>query len=297
MNMIDSFSDDQVADFNANGFLIIEQGFIPKQSVMLLRERFDALFAGQYATGIAPDEVNWVKGRDAETKTRQICNGWKADELIAAQVLSEQSGRLAAQLAGWDGTRIVHDNCLWKPPGARTLGMHQDGSYAGYINPAEMITVWVALDQTFAQSGTIEYVAGSHKWPKMPPSRGDFHDPDDWLAPAIAAAPQGASTERTPVVVKPGGASIHHSLVFHGSGVNEAAIDRRALVTHMVRSDAQFDPVGADPVYSRYRRRGDMTMDQSYFPILWDKAGNRTQWLSELPTLPGQNRPVAAGGS
>ena len=292
--MIDSFSEADVEAFNRDGFLIIEQDFISEATVMLLRERFDKLFSGEYSTGIAPDEVNWVRGRDPETKTRQICNGWKADQLIAAQVLSEQSGRLAAQLAGWDGVRIVHDNCLWKPPGARTLGMHQDGSYAGYVDPAEMITVWVALDQTFAQSGTIEYVGGSHKWPKMPPSRGDFHDPDDWLAPVNEAAPEGASTERTPVVVKPGGAAIHHSRVFHGSGINEAEIDRRALVTHMIPSTAQFDPVGADPIYSRYRRRDDMTMDESYFPILWDKAGNRSAWLSSLPQLPGA---VAAGSA
>ena len=80
---------------------------------------------------------------------------------------------------------------------------------------------------------------------------------------------------------------MHHSLVFHGSGINEATIDRRALVTHMIRSDARFDPVNTDPIYTRYRRRGDTTMDESYFPILWDKNGNRSAWLSELPGLPG----------
>ncbi len=104
--MIDSFSDVEVETFNRDGFLIIEQDFIAEETVMLLRERFDKLFAGEYSTGIAPDEVNWVAGRDPDTKTRQICNGWKADDLIAAQVLSEQSGRLAAQLAGWGGVRI-----------------------------------------------------------------------------------------------------------------------------------------------------------------------------------------------
>ena len=62
---------------------------------------------------------------------------------------------------------------------------------------------------------------------------------------------------------------------------------RRALVTHMVPSTAQFDPIGADPIYTRYRRRDHMTMDESYFPILWDKAARRSEWLSSLPQLPG----------
>ena len=83
--MIDSFSAEEVSSFDRDGFLIIEQDFISEETVMMLRERFDELFSGQYATGIAPDEVNWVRGRDPETKTRQICNGWKADDLIAAR--------------------------------------------------------------------------------------------------------------------------------------------------------------------------------------------------------------------
>jgi hypothetical protein len=64
-------------------------------AVELMRERFDRLFAGDYATGIRPDEVNWVAGRDPDDHTRQICNGWKADPEIARQVLAERTGRLA----------------------------------------------------------------------------------------------------------------------------------------------------------------------------------------------------------
>ena len=34
---------------------------------------------------------------------------------------------------GYSGVRLLQDNCLWKPPGAKSLGMHQDASYAGYL--------------------------------------------------------------------------------------------------------------------------------------------------------------------
>jgi 2-oxoglutarate-dependent dioxygenase len=195
-------TDQQVETFREDGFLIIEEGFLGDGAIQRLRDRFDSLFAGEYATGISPDEVNWKKGRDSEDLTRQICNGWRADDLVAAQVLSENTGKFAAQLMGYRGTRILQDNCLWKPPGAKSLGMHQDGSFAGYLSPPEMITCWVALDDTRAEGGTIEYVRGSHRWPKAPPSRGEFHAPEDWLAPARGAAPDGTEPERVPVVVK-----------------------------------------------------------------------------------------------
>src|SRR5215210_3926395 len=93
-------TDEQVERFEHDGFLIIEEGLIPMSTVEVLRERFAAIFEGEYATGIAPDEVNWKKGRDREDMTRQICNGWRADDLLAAQVLSERTGRIAARLGG-----------------------------------------------------------------------------------------------------------------------------------------------------------------------------------------------------
>jgi 2-oxoglutarate-dependent dioxygenase len=278
-------SDEHVERFHRDGFLIVEEGFISQATIELLRESFDRLFAGEYATGIQPDEVNWKAGRDREDLTRQICNGWRADDRVAAQVLSERTGRIAAQLMGYGGARILQDNCLWKPPGARSLGMHQDGSFADYLVPSEMITCWVALDDTQAAGGTIEYARGSHKWPKLPPDRGSFHAPDDWLAPLAAAAPEGVEPELVPVVVKAGGCSFHHSLTFHGSGPNEADRDRRAIVSHLIAAHTRFHPSNVDQIYSRYRRRGDLSLDESFFPVLWDQDGGRSAWLAGLPTL------------
>jgi ectoine hydroxylase-related dioxygenase (phytanoyl-CoA dioxygenase family) len=206
--------------------------------------------------------------------------------VIAAQVLSERTGRMAARLMGYRGTRMLQDNCLWKPPGARSLGMHQDGSFAGYLVPPEMITCWVALDDTRAEGGTIEYVRGSHRWPRVAPDRGSFHAPEDWLAPLAGAAPAGVEPERVPVVVKAGGCTFHHSLTFHGSGPNEAIRERRSLVSHLVPVETRFHPETTDLVYSRYRRRADLSLDESFFPVVWDENGGRSAWLRSLPELP-----------
>ena len=284
--VLEQFTDDQVESFRRDGFVIVEEGLLSPGAIEVLRERFAALFEGDYATGIAPDEVNWKAGRDPDDVTRQICNGWRSDDVIAAQVLSERTGRLAAQLMGYRGTRMLQDNCLWKPPGARSLGMHQDGSYAGYLVPPEMITCWVALDDTQAQGGTIEYARGSHRWPRVPPDRGSFHAPEDWLAPLAGATPEGVEPERVPVVVKAGGCAFHHSLTFHGSGPNEATRERRALVSHLIPEQTRFHPHETDLIYSRYRRRGDLSLDESYFPVVWDENGGRSGWLASLPELP-----------
>jgi ectoine hydroxylase-related dioxygenase (phytanoyl-CoA dioxygenase family) len=230
--------------------------------------------------------VNWVPGRDPEDRTRQLCNAWKSDTVVAAQVLSERTGRLAAQLAGYRGIRILQDNVLWKPPGTRAIGFHQDSSYADYLVPPEMITCWISLHETQADAGPIEFVRGSHAWPKSPPERTQFHAPDDWLAGPRAAVPDGTELETVPVVVKAGGGSFHHGLTWHGSAPNTSGtVARMALVSHLLPAEARFHETNVDVNYSRYRRRGDLSMDESFFPVVWTESGYRTPWLAELPDL------------
>jgi len=284
--MVDALTSHQLDTFQRDGYVIVEEGLISGPALERLRERYERLFDGEYETGIKPDEVNWVRGRDPEDRTRQICNGWRADDTIAAQVLHERTGRLAAQLAGWQGVRMLQDNVLWKPPGTKAIGFHQDASYAGYLVPPVMVTCWLSLHETTADAGPIEYVSGSHLWPVSPPERSQFHAPEDWLAPARAAAPVGVELETVPVVVKPGGGSFHHGLCFHGSAPNAtASVARMALVSHLIPADARFHHEQVDLVYSRYRKRGDLTLDESFFPVLWDETGYRTPWLDELPDI------------
>jgi 2-oxoglutarate-dependent dioxygenase len=267
--------------FDRDGFVVVEEGFVDDDTVAALRDRFEPLFNGRYETGIRPDEVNWVPGRDPEDRTRQICNGWKADPTLAAQTLSARTGRLAAELMGWDGVRIVQDNVIWKPPGAKSLGMHQDGSYLDYLVPPEMLTCWIPLDDTSEAAGTLTYAAGSHRWPRSPENRGEFHAPADWLAPVRRAVPPGEELRLVSVEVKAGGAAFHHHLTFHGSGPNTADVHRRSVVSHFIRAETAFHPTHTDPNYSRYRKVGDLSLDESFFPIVWTRDGRRSAWLDE----------------
>lgn len=284
--MIDAFSAAEVESFACDGFLIVEEGLVSERGLELLRERYDRLFDGEYETGIRPDEVNWVPGRDPEDRTRQLCNAWKADNVVAAQVLSERTGRLAAQLVGYSGVRILQDNVLWKPPGTKAIGFHQDSSYADYLVPSEMITCWISLHETQADAGPIEFVRGSHVWPKSPPARSEFHAPDDWLAGPRAASPDGGELDLVPVVVRPGGGSFHHGRTWHGSAPNTSGtVARMALVSHLIPAETLFHETNVDVTYSRYRRRDDLSLDESFFPVVWSESGYRTPWLADLPSL------------
>jgi ectoine hydroxylase-related dioxygenase (phytanoyl-CoA dioxygenase family) len=267
--------------FRRDGFVII-RNLLSGAQVEAARSRFEPLFQGRFETGIYPDEWNWQEGRDPPDRTRQICNGWKSDRTIARIVLSAGVGELCARMGGWEGARIGQDNVLWKPPGAKSLGFHQDDSYCHWVVPAGYITCWMPLDATTAAGGTIEYARGSHLWPLSPP-KGKFHAPDDYHATLReAAAEAGGAIDIVPIEVAAGDAVIHHGRVWHGSGPNSAAVPRRALVSHCISADCRFHPTEVSYIYSRYRRRSDLDMDESYFPILWRADGYRTPWLASL---------------
>ncbi len=279
-----SLTQDQRTRFGEDGFLVIER-LIDEGTAAALRERFARLFRGDFETGVRPDEVNWQEGTGDPTLTRQICNGWKADREIARTVLDESIGRVLAELAGWPGTRLIQDNLLWKPPGTRPLGHHQDNAYLAWYTPREMLSCWIALDDTSADGGTVEYLRGSHRWAQGEAPEGAFHGPADYRAAMERAAKaEGIAPEIVPVVVPAGGGSFHHGWTWHGSGANASDRERRALVVHGAPSQARFVPErlseGNGPIYGRYRRLGDDSMDENHFPVLWSQDGHRTPGLA-----------------
>lgn len=276
-------TEQQIAQFQDDGFLVIEN-LIDRSLVEQLAERIEPIFAGQFETGIYPDEWYWRPGMSLPDITREICNVWKSDRLFASVVLSAEIGRITATLAGWSGARVGQDSLWMKPPGAKAVSLHQDATYISYITPPEMTTCWIALDDTTADIGTIEYARGSHTWPLVT-TLGEFHAPagDHRAAMKQAAAQLGIDEpEVVPIEIAAGSCVVHHGRTWHGSGKNlRHDRPRRSIAVHSLSADAQFQLSGAGYIYGRYQRVGDPTMDESFFPILWRSDGYRTPFLAD----------------
>ena len=268
----------EIEEFNKNGFIIFDK-FLLEKYIEILKSRFDDLFDGKFENIIEPDEWNWKKNLSDPKATRQICNAWKSDNLIRKIVCNETIGLIASKLMGWKGARLVQDNILWKPSGGKTLGYHQDASYVDWIVPQTMVTCWMSLDRTSQKIGTLEFVTGSHKWKLNPPS-ASFHSPDDYRRELINfTKDNNKELNITYVEVPPGGASFHHGYTWHGSGLNKTSLDRRAIVSHCIPSDAKFHSTnigGTGKIYKRYKKLNSDEMDESFFPIIWNKEGYQT---------------------
>lgn len=270
---------EQIETYRRDGFVVINS-FLDGTEVDAARDHFVRAFAHEWETGLRPDEVNYDPAATPPDLTRQLCNVWKADRTLAATVLAERNGRFGALLAGAPGMRLIQDNAIWKPPSGKALLCHQDAAYVGWLEPPNMTTCWMALDDTSPDAGTIYYVRGSNHWPRFE-AGGQFHAPDDWLGYVMDVAPTGEELELVPIEVPAGGAAFHDGWTFHGSPPNERADkERRALVSHMVSTDTRWAAEATPhPIYSKYRRPGEHVLDEAFFPVLWCEDGHRSTWV------------------
>ena len=269
---------EQIESYRHDGFLVVADLLDPHEVERVLG-RFHRCFDHEWETGLEPDEINYEPGVTPPERTRQLCNVWKADRVLAATVLAASIGELAARLAGLPGLRLVQDNMIWKPPPGKALLCHQDAAYADFLDPPNMTTCWMALDDTSADTGTIYYVRGSNHWPHARMG-GQFHAPDDWLAHVNNVRPPGDELDLVPIEVPAGGAAFHDGWTFHGSPPNERSdAQRRAIISHMISAGTRWHATNVHPGYSKYRRFGEVELDESFFPVIWREDGYRTRWL------------------
>lgn len=161
--------------FISDGFMILPH-IITADLATRLNTRLERVLRGDFDTGSPPDkrpkfnpETRVKKGKKPQAlggpsrRTLQVINIWKADTTFASVVRSPTLARFVAQLGGWKGARVANDQVWAKPPGAAPITFHRDSTYFDF-EPADVITVWLALDDMTEEVGTLEYVVGSHKW-------------------------------------------------------------------------------------------------------------------------------------
>jgi ectoine hydroxylase-related dioxygenase (phytanoyl-CoA dioxygenase family) len=287
-----AWSDDERARYARDGFVVVE-GLVDGAFARRLRERYPALFAGRFETGIEPDIIPQLYAEtDTSPKTRWMTNAWRGDYAAAVIALDATIGRLIAEMNGWSGMRLLQDNIHWKPPGSPELSYHQDNSYHLWCDPPELSSCWIALGDVRAETGTVAYVRGSHLWPRIEIHEYEdrvhqrnlkgFLDPKDARAHVMVAAENaGVEPEFVPIEMKAGSAVFFNGWVWHGSFANTSRDHRTSISIHGLRAEARFHPTILSPTWSRYKRFGDTAMDESVFPILWHENGYRTGWLDD----------------
>ena len=274
----------QIEQFHRDGFLVVEN-LLDSTTVDHLVGRFDPLFAGDFETGVYPDEWHWNPYLGKQGEAEKMTGVWQCDRTLFSTMMSVKLGQMAATLEGWDGARLLADGIWQKPGGAKETTLHQDSMYINYHTPAGVITCWIALSHAITGASTIEYARGSHRW-QLSEAVPEFHNQNQSYRSEMEQAARAAGVNNPDVVqldIAPGSGVFHHGNTWHGSGKNTLNVVRRSMVLAYVPAAAQFKPFGSyipgGYIAGKYRRHGDNTMDESFFPIVWREDGYRTPFL------------------
>ena len=276
---VNDLSPQQIEQFHDQGYLIVDN-LLTTEQVNWVISRFAPLFNTQFETGIYPDEWYGRPGLSQPNATQQMTGLWRCDRALASITLSARIAKLNAQLMGWPSTRYGLDTCWIKPPQAPAVSFHRNNTYAATLDPTEMITCWIALSHAEVGAGTLEIVPGSHRWDSHDEIRF-LHAPEaDYRAPLWAVGI--AESDVVPVEIPNGSAVFLHGSLWHGSGPNLSnTLTRRSLALSSISGQVQFQPEPQGYIFDRYRMRNSLTVDESYYPVLWSADGHRTPFLQQ----------------
>lgn len=221
------------ATFEEDGFLIGPTLVDPGLARDVV-PHMDAVVAGDYETGRAPQMRKWNPGDD-ERRLRKIDQPQLSSRSILDLISRPELGQAAAELTGASWIQVWAVQLLLKPASgtaAGNVGWHQDQQYwlRWWTPDSEVFTCWLAVSDVTPDSGPMRFVPGSHRWGLMP---GDFYAEDTDRQRDEIEVPAGSRWTETPAVLPAGGASFHHRLTYHGSGPNTSAGPRRSFAIHL----------------------------------------------------------------
>lgn len=221
------------AKFEEDGF-IIQRTLVDPALAYAVIPHMDAVIAGDYETGRAPQMRKWNPGDD-ELRLRKIDQPQLSNRSILDLISRPEVGQAAADLTGASWIQVWAVQLLLKPASgtaAGNVGWHQDQQYwlRWWTPDSEVFTCWLAVSDVATDSGPLCFVPGSHRWGLMP---GDFYAEDTDRQRDEIDVPAGARWTEAPAVLPAGGASFHHRLTYHGSGPNTSTAPRRSFAIHL----------------------------------------------------------------
>lgn len=134
--------------------------------------------------------------------------------------------------------RLYSSQLFAKPPQVGSaVPLHQDIAYWPF-EPPELISCWIALDDSTIENGCVRFISGSHKLGRL-----------RHVASGIAGNslvlddPRIAGLEESCVEVPRGSVVLHHCLTAHRSEPNRSLSPRRGLI--MIYMSATVRPTDA----------------------------------------------------
>jgi non-haem Fe2+, alpha-ketoglutarate-dependent halogenase len=137
---------------------------------------------------------------------------WLNDLIRHPDILDAVEDIIGPDILCWGTSFFIKE-----PRNPSYVSWHQDSTYWG-LDPADIVTAWVALSESSLANGAMRVIPGSHKQPQFP--HRDTFAKDNLLSRGQEISVEVDESKALALPLKPGEMSLHHVRLVHGSDPN-----------------------------------------------------------------------------
>ncbi|SRR5579883_1726444 len=195
-------SEEEVRNFRQGGYLIYKNPVLPAGKFQALKEHFEEKLA-ELPDHIRPEEM------DVPHFTDPKLFEW----LFADEILDLVEPIIGPNIA------LFSSHFISKPSGnGKRVPWHEDATYwKQMISPIEVVTVWLAIDDSTVENGCMYVIPGTHR---NGVSEYEEVDKEKNLFPIEIKRGRFDESKAVPCELMANEASLHHSGLIHGSPPN-----------------------------------------------------------------------------
>ena len=215
---------EEVGHYRTEGYLLYHRQVFERPKLLTLRSLFEEKIA-DLKPGERPEQMDVPHFVD----TRLF------EWIFADEVLD-----IVEDVIGPD-IDLFSTHLIAKPAGgSMRVPWHEDSSYwRDWIDPMEVVTVWLALDSSDEENGCMYVVPRSH-------GKGfsEYYnvDPNKNLFMTEIRKGQFDESKAVPLILAEGEASLHHAKLIHGSPANTSTRRRVGYTMRYIASSTRLVP-------------------------------------------------------
>jgi non-heme Fe2+,alpha-ketoglutarate-dependent halogenase len=143
---------------------------------------------------------------------------WLNDLVRHPRILDAVEDVIGPNILCWGSSFFIKE-----PRNPGFVSWHQDSTYWG-LDPADVVTAWVALSDSTAENGAMRVIPASHKLDQVP--HRDTFRPENMLSRGQEIMVEVDERQAAMLELQAGDMSLHHVRLIHGSDPNPSGLRR-----------------------------------------------------------------------
>jgi ectoine hydroxylase-related dioxygenase (phytanoyl-CoA dioxygenase family) len=184
----------------------------------------------------ASAHVDWLAQRHPEVRPEQLGHVFLRDDPFWIRLISDDRLLDIAETFIGPDIALFASHYISKPPfTGQPVLWHQDSAFWP-LDPMEVVTLWLAIDDSTPENGCVRLVPGSHTM-DIAAMRVNT-EVDNVLGHEIAVEVDEA--DAVDIVLRPGDVEVHHPNIVHGSNPNRSPRRRCGLTIRYIPTSTRI---------------------------------------------------------